>query len=245
MKFWLKWIRWIILSGSILLALILYIWIRSEYQIMSLLSLRLASIYAFLALGFLYLALLCTPLYTVFPKIPGKVIYIRARRAIGVSAFLFAALHASFNFFGTLGGFEGLSFLAGRHLTAVILGITVLFILTLMAITSIDFAVKKMARWWKVLHRFVYLAGVLIIFHAAILGSHFADFRDPVAVFWFVLLIILLLLQSIRLDKYIKQKYPESSRFSLVFVIAVALLSVLVYYYFFHTTSFGGHVHGS
>lgn len=135
---------------------------------------ELVTYYALWTIFFLYVTLLIGPLTFAFRNLPQRARLVKSARALGVSAFLFAALHAYFAFFGSLGGFAGLPYLQGRTLLAVLLGLTAFLILIALACTSFDFAVKRMGfKKWKFLHRFVYLAGVCILLHAFLMRSRF------------------------------------------------------------------------
>ncbi len=135
---------------------------------------ELVTYYALWTIFFLYVTLLIGPLTFAFRNLPQRARLVKSARALGVSAFLFAALHAYFAFFGSLGGFAGLPYLQGRTLIAVLLGLTAFLILIALACTSFDFAVKRMGfKKWKFLHRFVYLAGVCILLHAFLMSSRF------------------------------------------------------------------------
>jgi len=113
-------IRFYVLLTSALLAGAIYTWIKITIpneptaQII-----KLTQAYALVAVTYLYIALLTTPITRIFTFLPFRGHYIKARRAIGVSAFLFSLLHASFAFFGELGGFHGLGFLGGKYLLAI------------------------------------------------------------------------------------------------------------------------------
>ncbi|NCN24266.1 MAG: hypothetical protein COU65_02225 [Candidatus Pacebacteria bacterium CG10_big_fil_rev_8_21_14_0_10_42_12] len=52
-----------------------------------------------------------------------------------------------------------------------IVGYIALGILFPLWLTSNDFSVKKMGKWWKVLHRFTYLAMFFIMIHVALVGE--------------------------------------------------------------------------
>lgn len=133
---------------------------------------ELVRYYALWAVFFLYATLLIGPLTFAFRGIPSRALLVKSTRALGVSAFLFAALHAYFAFFGSLGGFAALPYLQGRTLLAVLLGDVAFLILVALACTSFDFAVRRMGfQKWKFLHRFVYFAGVCILLHAFLMGS--------------------------------------------------------------------------
>lgn len=163
----------------------------------------LARPYALAAVGFLYLSLLCSPLYAAFPRLPGKPLYTKARQALGVSAFGFALLHAAIAIWYYFGGFSALLTLSGRYLLGFSAAALALLILAVMALTSPHYFHQRLGRWWKRLHQFVYLAGLLIVIHAFLFGS---DFSDPLG-FWslaaLALLSFLIALEGIRFSRFL------------------------------------------
>lgn len=90
---------------------------------------------------------------------------LRVRRALGLYAFLYAALHA-LAFAGLDYGFEFELILQaigeGRR---EIVGLVALAILAALALTSIPGLMRRVGRYWKPLHRLVYLAGGLVVLH--------------------------------------------------------------------------------
>ncbi len=205
MLFWIKYIRYIILSTSMLLAGAIFYFTIIGSENISLAYIKLVQIYALCAVVYLYFALLASPLYKTFPLLPLKAVYIKARKAIGVSAFLFALLHAEFAFFKILGGLQGIQVLEGRVVIAISLGNASLFILGIMAVTSLDALIKKLGRYWKPLHRLVYFAGILTIAHALMLGSHFTDISRAIPKIFFTALLILLSLETARIYSFLKK----------------------------------------
>ncbi len=134
-------------------------------------------------------------------------------------------LHALLAFFEQLGGFVGLSFLSNTYLVAISLSATALVILGLLAATSFDSLVKLMKfRRWKLLHRLVYLAGVSILFHALLLGTHFQNLSDPIPQLVFTAIGFYLFLIILRIDTYFKVKLPRLLQVSLAVVPFFALL---------------------
>lgn len=195
MAYLLKYIRPIVLAVSTVIAILV-----SNIQ-------PIHQTYSFLALIYLYCSLLPGPLYSVFPTFPFRGLFIKARRTIGVSAFMFAGLHGYFSFANVIGGLPGLKLLDRTYAMKMSLGSLAFFILTLMASTSFDKAVALLgpARW-KNLHRFVYLAGVLIIFHVYLIGPHFANRFSPQSIIFLTSLVILFSLEAIRLKKYLSSR---------------------------------------
>lgn len=143
-------------------------------------SIELAQGYGLLAVTCLYFALLASPITRFFKFLPYRGQYLKARRAIGWSAFLFASLHFKFAFFDELGGLTGVLSSGVQTWMPVSFGAISLFILTLMASTSFDYMVDKLGfDGWKKLHRLVYLVAVLIFFHALLIGTHTSDWSRP------------------------------------------------------------------
>lgn len=186
-------IRFYILLMSVGLSLIFYLWfmvVASEKNISNLIN-----SYALTAVSFLYMALLAGPLTKIFPQLPFRSRYMKARRAIGVSAFYFGLLHVGFVIFGVFGSIQALLALPIRYLFPFLLGLGALLILLLMAVTSFDKVITKMTfPRWKRLHQFVYLAGFLVLIHATMVGSHFKELFSPIPVILYTATTLLVVL---------------------------------------------------
>lgn len=186
-------IRFYILLLSFILSFVEYLYFR-EVSL-------LVPVYAYTAVLYLYIALLAGPVTKIFQSLPFRAKYLKARRAIGVSAFYFSLLHVRFAFFDYLGGFWVLPNLDNTYLTALLFSTTAFIILTLMAATSFDALVKKLTfPKWKKLHQLVYIAGVLIVLHASLIGSNFNGYLW-IRIVFFLGIIVLLLLHGIGLMK--------------------------------------------
>jgi DMSO/TMAO reductase YedYZ heme-binding membrane subunit len=222
-------IRFYVLLFSISLAAVVYLYFRLTIPEGGLQIVKLTQTYALIAVTFLYFTLLASPATRFFTFLPYRGKYLKARRALGVSAFLFALLHAYFAFFGELGGFAGLQFLSGKYLIAITLSTISLIILALMASTASEAMVEKLTYpKWKMLHRFVYAVAIFTIIHALMLGSHFVSFAGWIPQVFFVALVFLGILESIRLDNYLTTKYPALPKFGVavtLFLIAAVLLA--------------------
>lgn len=200
----------------------------------SLQLIRLGQYYALLALAYLYTALLIGPAVYVFKWLPWRGHIYRARRAVGVSAFFLGLLHGSIEFFGLLGGFPGLPFLPLKYLIAISLSFTALVMLLLMASTSFDYMVSHLGmKRWKFLHRFIYVAGFLVVIHALMLGTHFADLNTAIPQLFFIALAFLLILEANRVDVYVAKRLawaaPKPIALSLLAIVIVAYLYALFF----------------
>ena len=132
-------------------------------------------------------SLACTPANTVFGFRPA----IKVRRALGLYAFLYAAIHFAI-FIGLDYGFDlrlvALELAEKRY---ILVGAAALLILLPLAITSTKGWQRRLGKTWKKLHRWVYLAGVLVIFHYIWVQK--SDIREPII--WGMILGVLLLLR--------------------------------------------------
>jgi DMSO/TMAO reductase YedYZ heme-binding membrane subunit len=222
-------IRFYILAGSIILSLAIYLWIMVTVSLGISQTAKLVEDYGLISLIYLYLTLLAGPFCYTFSAFPYRGHYLKARRALGVGAFYFGLLHTAISLFGQLGGFSGLTFLDNKYLFAVVLGFIALFIFSLLTITSFDYAVEKLSfPKWKLLHRFVYLAGILILIHTVMLGTHFSILSNVIPQITFIALAFLFLLEAPRFDKYI-DKIIQIPQFGMSFVFVAILLSVIFF----------------
>ena len=235
-------VRFFVLVFSAFLAGGIYFYVIESNPTESSQISKLVQTYALVAVTYLYFALLASPLTRFFTFLPFRGLYIRARRGIGVSALLFGLLHAYFAFFGQLGGFEGLQFLNSRYITAVLLGATSLTILSLTGLTSFDFVVSKFSfQKWKFLHRFVYVVAIFTTIHALMLGSHFTDFSGWIPQIFSVALAFLLILEALRLDIYLTQRFQNLPKAGVAFFVATLLIAMLTIFTFM-PDSFSGNL---
>ncbi len=127
------------------------------------------------AMRFLLICLGMTPLNTYF----GWRNAIKLRKPAGLWAFGFAILHA-LSYIGE----TRLAWLRFDSQPFIALGLLGLLILTALAITSNRWAMRRLGKYWKRLHRLVYLAGIAVPFHAilATTMSKKIFVRDPLAI---------------------------------------------------------------
>jgi sulfoxide reductase heme-binding subunit YedZ len=143
------------------------------------------------ALTLLCLSLACTPAVTLGFKSAAKV-----RRPLGV----YACLYASFHFLTFVGldyGFDlGLIYEAIFKKPYALVGFSAFLILLPMALTSTQGWMKRLGKRWKSLHRWVYLAGILVIVHYVWLVK--SDIREPLIYGAVVVFLLLMRLSRVR-----------------------------------------------
>lgn len=90
----------------------------------------------------------------------------RVRRFLGVSGHIFIVFHTTAVLFLIYGGNYKLLFFTFNPLqNPIIFGAIAYAILWVMAITSFDWAQKKLGKQWKFIHRFIYIAWPASILH--------------------------------------------------------------------------------
>lgn len=216
--------RFYILCGSILLSLIIALFFQVTITTQQLQIIRIEQTYALMSLVYLYITILIGPFCYTFSQFPLKEQSLHARRALGVGTFYFAGLHVVISFFGQLDGFEGFVFLGINFLLPILIGLAALILLFLLTITSLDYAVEKMHfKNWKLLHRTVYLAGILILIHTVMLGTHYIDLKGIIPQITFVVLAFLLLLEASRIDNFVN-KFISLPKFG----VSTILMAVII-----------------
>lgn len=117
----------------------------------------------FTASVLLAVVLVLSPLRAVLPRWRGAQVVQRHRRFVGVSVFTYAALHVAMHFVYE-GGFA--TFRTDWQKPFILVGLMAFAILLVLAATSVDTAVRRLgARRWKWLHRLVYVAAALVLYH--------------------------------------------------------------------------------
>ena len=138
-------------------------------------------------MALLIATLAATPVHILF----GYKGALKVRRALGLSAFLYATLH--FLTYAWL-DYDWDLRLIGLEITEkkyVLVGFAAFLILISLAITSTKGWQRRLKKGWKKLHRWVYVAAVLVMLHYIWVQK--ADIRQPLA--WTALLALLLILR--------------------------------------------------
>jgi len=111
----------------------------------------------------IWLLLSLTP--TAVRNVTGWAALLRVRRALGLYAFLYAALHVLV--------YVGVDFAFAVGLLAaevsrspfILVGLAAFAILFLLAITSTDGSIRRLGHNWRRLHQLVFLAALLVVVH--------------------------------------------------------------------------------
>ena len=115
------------------------------------------------------LALLSSIIFKFHPAWAGQW---RWRRRLGIAGVLLIILHVSGVLkYGYAFNLAMIFFSWNPYLNPVLFGLVAYPILLAMFVTSTDWMVRKLKKWWKFIHRFIYLAEVVIVFHATLLGG--------------------------------------------------------------------------
>jgi sulfoxide reductase heme-binding subunit YedZ len=133
------------------------------------------------ALGLLLASILLGPLTSVLPWMPFKSSLMFGRRAVGIAALAFAGLHVASYVWSV--GRRHWSELYTPGILWVIsltLGLVAFADLVVLGVTSTDASVKRMGgRKWKRLHRTIYLALIVMLLHAFLVGADFGFNHGP------------------------------------------------------------------
>jgi sulfoxide reductase heme-binding subunit YedZ len=144
------------------------------------------------ALVLLVLSLACTPVNTLLGFRPA----LRVRRALGLYAFMYAAIHFVI-FVGLDYGLDlGLIREAIFEKRYALVGFAAFLVMLPLALTSTKGSMKRLGRTWKRLHQCVYVAALLVIVHYV--WQVKADIRVPLLYGAIVVLLLLLRVPAIR-----------------------------------------------
>lgn len=116
------------------------------------------------AIRFLLTSLLMTPLYQLF----GWRTAIKLRRPAGLWAFTFAAFHFSI-YLSKMKLFWFQQAITGVEQA---FGFISFCVMLALALTSLRDSMRQLGKWWKPLHRLVYLAGVTAVVHMILESSN-------------------------------------------------------------------------
>jgi methionine sulfoxide reductase heme-binding subunit len=153
-----------LLTGALLL-LALAGWLDGDNHLW---QQRLSEVQGHLSLACLFLTLVARQFDGLLPGL------LRQRRSLGLLTFGFALLHTQQVIVHVLGGsLENMLFLSYPLQLGIWMGGIAGVLLTLLALTSHDWAVRGLGPFWKFLHKGVYLVAALILIHTIGIGVHY------------------------------------------------------------------------
>lgn len=159
--------------------------------------------FGFIACVLLATVLSFSPLRILFPRWKVAQALNRHRRFVGVSAFVYAALHLGFQFLHEDGW---PTFWTDARKPFILAGLATFSILFVLAVTSLNVAVRAIGgRRWKMLHRLAYFAAGLAAYHQAAARKLF-----PVQVLW--IFVPLLALEIFRIAKQFRIAQARSAQ---------------------------------
>ena len=157
------------------------------------------------ALVLLVLALACTPVTTLVGFKPA----LRVRRALGLYAFMYAAIHLAI-FVGLDYNLDlGLIREAVLEKRYALVGLAAFLVMLPLAITSTKGWMKRLGQAWKRLHQWVYVAALLVIVHFVWLVK--SDIREPLAYGAIVVVLLVMRVPVVRRAiSRLRNRTPES-----------------------------------
>lgn len=164
----LRLLRWPILAIGIGIAWVGLViwdyWTTGNHQAGQLIS-ELQGHGALVCFGLLILS---RPLEPVLPGI------MQDRRWLGLTTFAFALMHTLTSVEHILGGrWDGISFLLPVFQLGAWLGVAALGLMVPLVLTSNQFSIRKLGKYWKQLHLLIYPAVILGIIHSIWVGVHY------------------------------------------------------------------------
>lgn len=220
--------RFYILAFSFLLSIAVAALLRGFIPSDQLYYIRVQQVFGLLCIVYWYLALVISPIGFIIGK--KRIVHLEfARRAIGVSAAYFAVLHGSIALWGQLGGISELAFLPDLFKWSLAAGAGGLLILLIMAATSLDRVVAFMTfKRWKLLHRLVYIAWVLVVLHIWTVGTHLAYTGVQWAIF--IALVVLAGLELYKITKKLNDRFIRFGKTEAItlFISSWAIVAALI-----------------
>ncbi len=151
------------------------------------------------ALRFLLITLAVTPLR----RLSGWNPVLQLRRMLGLYAFFYASLHLSTYLILDLGGFWSQIFADIAKRPFITVGFLAWLLMLPLALTSTRGMMRRLGKRWQLLHRLVYVCGILAVLHFVWLVK--LDLREPL-----IYVGILVILLGMRVFWYIQRRRAPS-----------------------------------
>ncbi|MFO0704627.1 MAG: ferric reductase-like transmembrane domain-containing protein [Candidatus Andersenbacteria bacterium] len=194
---WLyRWIRALVYGLAVLWSILLVGWTLAKLPAFSPAVAELGRNFGLSALIWLLATYIPGLLSVAAPRGQLTALLVRARRAIGLTSLLFVLVHVAIAFFFAFhGSFVTIGRLSYPYSLSIALGTVALVGLIALGLTANDWAVRKLGKRWKQLHRLTYLFTPAALLHVIYIGSDFIDTRRPLALSIIVSAIMLTLLK--------------------------------------------------
>lgn len=215
---------------SFIFAIVSYLYVQESFSSAQLQIIRLTQLFAFLSIGFLYVCLLIESLSFFIKDNAFITKWNSFKKELIVSTLFFAVLHSCYAFFGQLGGFPGLFFLSEYYLIGISLSFFGLLLITSAVVSSFNIIAGRF-KIRSITSPFLYVSGILILFHALLLGTHFHDLSEKIPLVIFIAVSFLFLLQALRLEQKLSKFFLFLPRFGLVSVFVFLLIFVTFFWY--------------
>ncbi len=158
-----------------------------------------------------------------------KLAWLLARRKqFGISAGFMVLLHSGLAIFFYSGIRQGLFFLPFYTSKEIILGVLAEIIFVIMLITSIEVIISKLGKYWKPMHRFVWLAVGFATLHSQIASASYVGKNSLLALGMFSLIIIFALFDLIQ--ALLKKRDPKVAVITLILLGMGLAIGFLVFF---------------
>jgi DMSO/TMAO reductase YedYZ heme-binding membrane subunit len=232
----MPYVRRIVYAAAIVWALFLYYLAAAGNSSLTNSLVVLQRYYGLTALTLIYIVLVPGLFRVYFPSFSLNPLLTKSQRAIGLTIFSFALMHIILGFFVNLSGsLSAVLLLPIQNQWALLFGTIAFSIFLLMAATSFDPMVRALGqKRWNMVHRLIYAAAILVVFHAFFIGSHFTDRTSviPLIVNFVTIFVILLEIGAILKRTIHNKDHISSVRYGLTWM-AMGILALCSIYFSF------------
>lgn len=168
-----------------------------------------------------------------FPTFKLNSFFLIARRYYGLATFFIALVHAALSFYLFFHlSISGIFLLTPTYQLAFLAGLLAIFVLAVLAISDINFFKNWLGfGHWKALHRTVYLAAILIIFHTFLRGSNFQNNFGLISLTFTYILLTLVVFEVVATMLMMERKQEIKSIFlNIVVYLSLTIILSLTFY---------------
>ena len=153
----------------------------------------------------LCITLIIGPLVVLNPKVFAPLL--EPRRSIGIITFVFVLIH----FFSVLiWGFQW-NFLLIFNFPPIVIGFFAAVLMSLLFLTSNDYSMRKLGKWWKRIHRLNYIIFILAFIHFVWMSGILLGF-DQLNIVEFIMMILGIITIILQVSGFVKRKRMSSNK---------------------------------